>query len=529
MPRLLIIGLDGGSFNLLEPLIAAGHMPNLARLMHEGARGELLSTMPPATLPAWTSFLTGATPGEHGVTDIFVRRGYALTPASGALRGLSTFLEVLSRRGLRVASIGVPGTYPPLELNGVCVSGFDAPGVHKASRASVSPASFYPQLEELGGYRYATFNEHRQGPGRLTLAADALCADIARKEKLLTALYGREAWDVFFTHLQASDTAAHHLWHTFDAGSPRAVLQSDALPRVYRQLDQLIGSLLARTWPDTRVLVVSDHGFGGASTTAVHLNRLLERTGLLRFREGRGAGPVKRLVRRALGELPPEIMGPLVRTLPEGARARLQQRLLVSPIDWTRTYAFSDELDYAPSIWLHRADDFALGTLLESQTKLLKERIRELVLALRDPVTDAPLVKAVHLREETPMAGPYLTRAPDLIIEPAWPGGYRPSFLRSDGPGEVVRIMARDEFSAAKGAGMAGVHRREGILIVHGEGIAAATLPRTTIEQAGALVYELLEQPLPKGVAAAPKLGDGYTARERRAVTSRLRSLGYID
>ena len=526
--RLLIIGLDGGTFALLDPLVATGDLPNLGRLMREGARGELLSTLPPATMPAWTSFLTGAPPGEHGVTDIFMRRGYTLTPASGALRALPTFLEVLSRRGRRVASIGVPGTFPPLPLNGVCVSGFDAPGVHRATRASVSPPSFFSMLEELGGYRYATFNEQRRGPRRLAEAADALCADIARKEQLLISLYGREPWDVFFTHLQASDTAAHHLWHTHDMASPRAGERSDDLPRVYRRLDELVGTLLKQTSPDTRVMVVSDHGFGGAGITAVHLNRLLERAGLLRF-GGRRAGGAKALVRRALGELPPEVMGPLVRALPERARARLHQKLLASPIDWDGTQAFSDELDYAPSIWLHRASAFERGHVPEAAVTRLRERIRELLLALRDPTTNEPLVAAVHAREDTPMRGPHVERAPDLIIEPAWPGGYRTSFLRSDGPGEPVRALAREEYAAGRGAGMPGVHRPEGILIVHGDGIEARTLARTTIEQAGALVYELLGEERPATVQAAPKVTDGYSPRQRRVVENRLRSLGYID
>jgi predicted AlkP superfamily phosphohydrolase/phosphomutase len=524
---LLIIGLDGGSFALLDPLVAEGHLPNLARLMREGARGGLLSTLPPATMPAWSSFLTGAPPGEHGVTDIFVRRGYALSPASGALRSLPTFLEVLSRRGRRVASIGVPGTYPPLELIGVCVSGFDAPGVHRASRASVSPPSFYSTLEELGGYRYATFNEQGRGRRRLAQAADALCADIARKERLLLALYTREPWDVFFTHLQASDTAAHHLWHTYDMASPRATERSDDLPRVYRRLDQLVGALLERTTHATRVLVVSDHGFGGASTTAVHLNRLLERAGLLRFREQRG-GRTKSILRRALGELPPFIMGGLVRALPEAARSRMQQQLLASPIDWNATQAFSDELDYAPSIWLHCAGAFERGRVGEANVARLRGHIRELLLDLRDPMTGEPLVTAVHAREDTPMRGPHVERAPDLIIEPAWPRGYRPSFLRSDGPGEPVCILAPEEHAAGRGSGMAGVHHPEGILIVHGAGIAPRTLERMTIEQAGALVYELLGEAPPATVQAPPR-AQAYTPRQQRAVESRLRSLGYID
>lgn len=527
--RLLIIGLDGATFDVLRPL--EQHLPHLARLMRNGASGQLLSTLPPATLPAWSSFLTGATPGAHGVTDIFVRRGYSLVPASGALRGLPTFLEELSRRGLRVASLGVPGTYPPLQLNGVCVAGFDAPGVHRATRASVSPPEFFPELERLGGYRYATFNEHRAGNRRLSVAADALCADIARKEELLSALLAREPWDVFFTHLQASDTSSHHLWHTWDASSPRAEgVPTDDLPRVFRQLDKLIGRLLAVAGADTRVLLVSDHGFGGAGTTAVHINRALAEAGLLGFREeARSKGLVRGLATRVIGELSPELLGHVVRALPEGVRGRVQRMLRASPIDLPRTLAFSDELDYAPSVWIHRKSAFADGVVAESDVVEVRKKARAALLALRDPQTGEALITAVHERESTPMQGPYLDRAPDLIIEPAWPRNYRPSFLRSPGPGPSVRTLSRDEYSAAKGAGLPGVHRPEGVLIMHGPGIEARPLPPTRIEEAGALVYQLLGERPPEHTVPVPQWNDPYTDRERQSVERRLRSLGYID
>lgn len=526
--RLLIIGLDGATFALLRPL--ATELPNLARLMREGACGQLLSTVPPATLPAWSSFLTGAPPGVHGVTDIFVRRGYDLIPASGALRGVPTFMETLSARGLRVASIGVPGTYPPPPLNGICVAGFDAPGVHRATPASVTPSSAWADIEALGGYRYATFNEHREGARRLALAADALCADVARKEELLASLLGREPWDVFFTHLQASDTAAHHLWHTFDTASPRALHATDDLPRVYRQLDKLIGRLLTVAGPQARVLVVSDHGMGGASTTAVHINRALERAGLLTFRaEARGAGLARRAVTRLIGELSPRLMGHAVRALPTDVRAKVQSVLRASPIDLPRTAAFSDELDYAPSVWIHRASSFADGAVSDSEVLAVRQRVREAIMALRDPVTGAPLVTAVHDREATGMAGPYLERAPDLIIEPAWPRGYRASFLRSAGPGAPVRRLEAHELSAAKGAGLPGVHRPEGVIIMHGPGIEARALPDTHIEEAGALIYELIGERPPEHTVPVPRWPEPYSAAEREAVEGRLRRLGYID
>ena len=70
--KLLVIGLDGASFNVLDPLIEKGYLPNLAKLIEGGARADLITTFPPITAVAWSSFMTGKNPGKHGIFE-FVR------------------------------------------------------------------------------------------------------------------------------------------------------------------------------------------------------------------------------------------------------------------------------------------------------------------------------------------------------------------------------------------------------------------------------------------------------------------------
>src|SRR5688572_5026031 len=118
-----------------------GELPTLRRLVDAGMSTELRSTMPPATLPAWTSFLTGARLDEHGVTDIFVHPpgSYDLVPTSGALRRLPTFLPRLTAAGRRVVCLGVPGTFPPEPTTELTIAGFDAPGASFAGPDAVWP------------------------------------------------------------------------------------------------------------------------------------------------------------------------------------------------------------------------------------------------------------------------------------------------------------------------------------------------------------------------------------------------------
>ena len=67
MPKVLVIGLDGATWQLFRPWASAGRLPRLAALMQRGTWGPLRSTIPPLTLPAWSSLMTGRNPGGHGI------------------------------------------------------------------------------------------------------------------------------------------------------------------------------------------------------------------------------------------------------------------------------------------------------------------------------------------------------------------------------------------------------------------------------------------------------------------------------
>ena len=90
--RTLVLGLDGATFDLLQPWIDEGHLPTLARLQREGASGPLESTFPPISAAAWSSFSTGVNPGKHGVVDFYYPRPgeYAINTMSGASATMGT-------------------------------------------------------------------------------------------------------------------------------------------------------------------------------------------------------------------------------------------------------------------------------------------------------------------------------------------------------------------------------------------------------------------------------------------------------
>ncbi|MEO1173742.1 MAG: alkaline phosphatase family protein, partial [Myxococcota bacterium] len=383
----------------------------------------------------------------------------------------------------------------------------------------------YREFEALGHWRYSTFNEQRGAND--TDAIPALLRDIEEKRRIILRLHRRQRWDLFFVHLQASDTVCHHFWPGWDRNSPRArgCEPNDAIPQVYRALDRLIGELVEGH--RGRVLLVSDHGFGGASDVAVYLNRVLAELGLLSFRP---PGPLARLSgvasAWAAASLPPSWLGRLMQTLPKSWTGVMMSQARQPSVDFAGSDAFSDELDYAPSIWLRRP--------LNSEQF---QRLEHALLSLRDPRNQRPLVAALHRRQG---AG----KGPDLYVEPAWIDGYRTTFAPSAGAGPSVDIIPHEKLSVGRGFGMSGVHHPAGVVAVWGDGIAPGRI-ECGLPEIGASIPALMGLPgrkhakraepalaLALGLTSADA-GASRSSRRRElpissASIARLQALGYL-
>src|SRR5262245_17020407 len=189
--RLLVIGLDGATLDLVAPWAAAGDLPVLARLMATGAWGPLRSTVPPATFPAWTSLVTGVNPGRHGVLDFAERvpGTLRLRFVNGSWRHVPALWTLLSEAGRRVAVVSVPATYPPEPVYGVMVSGFDTPLTAAIDGSFVHPRDRWPEIRGMvGRLPFADFQEVATGPGWHDGAVHALLDGIERRCRLGEAL-----------------------------------------------------------------------------------------------------------------------------------------------------------------------------------------------------------------------------------------------------------------------------------------------------------------------------------------------------
>ncbi len=504
-----IVGLDGATWDLARPLMHAGDMPALRHLVDRGASGILRSTTPPVTFPAWSSFMTGANPGKHGIFD-FTRRvagTYELAFVSSRDRRVPTMWRLLSDAGRRVAVLGVPTTYPPEPVNGIMVGGFDSPVTTGIDGSFVHPRAFYDEMRAaVGPYTITDFQELHVGPGWHDAALPKILAAVERKRDLARWVLARESWDVFMVLFGEADTASHHFWMFADPSSPRfdaarAARHRTALRDVYRRLDAALASIVAALPRDATVLVASDHGFGGAGTTVVHLNRWLADRGALRFHEGARATParmVRRARRLALRGLPRGLQERAVRRRGRGLARRLEAWSRFGAIDMAHTAAFSEELNYAPSIWLNVRGRDPLGTVAPGREyDALVERLRADLLAWRHPANGARIVDAVHRRDEI-YAGTCLEDAPDLVLESALENGYSYAWLPSTGDESAsVRPLAPTEYVAGKGGGMNGSHRTDGLWALAGPAVAARARATASITDVAPTVLHLAGLPVP--------------------------------
>lgn len=334
------------------------------------------------------------------------------------------------------------------------------------------------------------------------------------------------------------------------------------LARAYEALDQAVGTLVAAAGgAETEVTVLSDHGSGGSSDKVIYLNCLLAEHGLLRFRPRRGqAGTALKEI--ALRRFPPRLRERIFRLGNAWLPSRLESNVRFGAIDMRHTVAFSDELNYFPGIYLNVAGREPRGLVAPEQVRETILRVRAALLATRDPWTDRPVFRDVIPREAL-FEGPFLDRAPDLLLDLHLDDGYSynlmpsaraPSEPRRGGmnqtphDGVSFRRLAEHEKIGKKGRSLPGSHRSHGFMTLAGPSIGPtgrieahiADLTATLLCRLGlgvptAFKGRVLWEALREGQDASARplpAPEPLTARQSQnqdLIESRLRALGYIE
>lgn len=549
MSRVLVIGIDGGTFDLIRPWANAGDLPNIARLMSEGAHGLLESTIPPVTAPAWSSFATGKNPGKHGVFD-FIRPMGRTGEGPGQFDLVNatsirtpTMWQILSEAGRRVGVMNVPVTYPPTPVNGFIIGGMLSP----VSGAFTYPADLLDRYTgQLKPYRIAPQVQYKPG-NEAEFAADLLDL-VERRGEYALQLMADYAHDFLMFHFQATDNIQHAFWKFVDPTHPHydpqaAAHFAPALKSIYQRIDDHIGRMLDRLSDDTTVIAMSDHGFGSLHYI-VNLNLFLLERGLLQLKRGAWTRLKTGLFRAGL--TPASIWHLIERTglqnyvwqVSKSTRNKVIGKFLsFDDVDWTRTVAYS--IGHVGQIYVNLKGREPEGIIEPGEEQeTIKRRVADALQELQHPETGEPLVSRIIPGDQA-VHGPYAYRSPDLHL------------VLDDYRTIAFPLFATNRHIITRQIrGDSGCHRLHGILVAWGSQIRrGGTVQDAHITDLAPTILHLMGLPVPDDMDGHPLTEILTTSQhvERRPmhttgesdetelsteelveVEDRLRALGYL-
>ena len=549
--KVAVFGLDGITFDLLQPWLDEGRLPNLARLLAEGAGGRLRSTIPPVSASAWPSFATGTNPGQHSLIDFTypAQDSYEIRVSNGLTVAVPAVWQIAGAAGKQVGVVSLPMTYPPRPMNGFILCSFLTPS---PDSEYTYPPELKQELTDACGPFPLRMSEKGRGvdPAIFVRACKQLELDRARS---VTYLLREKPWDLFIYVLETTDNLQHEIWHLVDKTHPMHDPETAArvLPDIldyYETVDRLLGEMLALVPDQALTIVLSDHGFGPFHKF-FHINNWLAANGWLAFKRT----PVSLMKRAAfkLGFTPINALKWLTalglsdmrKNVKRGRGGKTLRRFFLSfnDVDWVRTRAFS--VGNFGQVYLNVRGKRPQGAVDPADYERLRDEIIARAKELRDPEDGSLVVPVVYRREEV-FHGISEARLPDLVLHTD--RAKYVSFGHADfGSNRIIEPST----------GQTGHHHMEGVIGLRGPGVRrGARLEGASLLDPAPTILHYLGLPVPEYMdgrvladaftdefnAANPVVysqvgpGDGtgsdslYTDAEEELVMQKLRDLGYV-
>lgn len=551
--RVFVIGLDGATFDLLDPWIRAGHLPTIGHLIESGISGELESTYPPLTGPAWGSFMTGKAPVNHGVLEFFHRAPGQYKQALHSRKDLDgrSIWRVLSDAGAQVGVLGVPLTYPPEEVNGFLVTGLLTP--RQPDVTFTHPPELGTELDSaVGGYLLQHTEKYLQDdPTRLIQEERAILDSL-----IDAALYLMEnkPWDFFMMHVLGSDVMQHAFWHFMDPKHPEydpelAQRYGNPILDFWKHLDRRLAEVLDKLPPETHVMAMSDHGFGRV-VKYINFNVWLLKSGFMHLKTDARARLRHLAFRMGYNYATAFKIGfrtGLIRQiikLGRGQQENLQRKMFLSldDVDWSQTEVYS--IGNFGQMYVNLKGREPQGCVSPGQEyEQVLQRLENALRAMRDPDSGEPVIGDIWRGSEL-FQGKYGDRAPDLFF-----------FTRD----MEYKAMGLTDFGSNRIFddlyGTHAHHRMNGVFILCGPGVRQGErIEGVRLVDLAPTIYALMGVPIPLNLdgevvqeAFAPgnarevqyeteDTDDGelaassaYTSEEEALIMEQLRNLGYVE
>jgi predicted AlkP superfamily phosphohydrolase/phosphomutase len=532
----LVIGLDGGTLDVIGPLAERGIMPTFAKMINQGRSGVLRSTTPWYTIPGWISLMTGVSPGTHGRLHWVVappeeyfegsRRGRRFVSSSDI--DVPTFWDVAGAAGKRVAIVNMPVTYPAWPVNGVMVTGLLTP-------SGATGGTCYPEdlLSAFPGYQVDVSTSREAGSPDSPSVKEIDVSSYMRELVELTHGRRRLAGELLAGNVDLGvvvfvgpDRISHRAWPeqaSVVTGTASGGIEL-LVEKYYRALDASVDALLSAAGTDVTVVVVADHGFGPPPEYSFAMNGWLREEGYLRLPASRMQLAVSS--RRRLKRFAAPLAKAWKRRRGPGGEP--------AAVDWSATSAYAVKYPHTRTcgIVINRIGSKREGRVTEEDAPALLGRLRADLEDMRDP-HGRRVVRAVHTRQDL---GARSDRFPDLVVETEDP------FFPDDG------LRWHDLFRPYRGP--TGMHHPDGIFVlfgprVRGRGDASAEIVDVAPSVLGLLgilppahhegtaredLFDFPERnPTPDEVAGPGGDAVRVSSDELDEIERHLQVLGYVD
>lgn len=493
-PKVLVLGVDGADWGMLEPLIEEGVLPHLSGLRARSAYGDMTCTVPAHTAPGWASLLTACYPGKHGAYQFFSTQhpSYAAQIATSDALGPSTLFDWFGAEGWRCGVVNVPMTHPPRRMSASYQITWPLSNTLRFS----DPPSLLGEMANAGAHFKSDLACMFRGDFAYI---DEALQNIEARTRSIRYLLSTRPVDLFMVVVTELDRVGHHYWHFADRAHPAYAASEErysaAIRRTCIAIDALLGAMIEAV-PEASLLVVSDHGMGPGHDD-LSLNLWLEQAGYLAARKPEGA--------------PNAAIAPWFRDD-------------TAEVDWEHTRAFCPVPgSFAVNVNLRGRQ--CGGTVAAVDFARTCQEITDGLLELRHPRTGLPAISRVLRGEECHM-GPFVSTSPDLVVIPR----DEATFLGSAISGPLWRPSYQT-----------GIHRHRGLWMQCAPHTAAGriTAPLRIVDVAPTMMRAFdLEPPtsvdgaaidLSRGIEPSVSMcaPDDFQQLET-VVTERLRAMGYL-
>jgi len=442
--KIILFGIDGGTWTLLDRYINSGYMPNLGYLVNHGMKGTLLSTFPRQTLPAWTSIFTGVNPGKHGLVGFPGHMEVNGKPSSITFRDNETksLWQILSEKGLRSIVVNDPVSYVPEKINGIMITGL----LTLLESNYVYPPELVKEIEKLvGNYIFELPLEFYSVLKTDKKKAYSMIDEFDEKLTTVSLAFARNyEWDILAPIFTSTDRLQHFFWY-----------DEEYMVQHYKKLDNRLKNFIdIAAEEEATVLVMSDHGFGPYDR-AFFINTWLDKAG---FQKRKINVPLYILSRLGLSRRR------LIRILNKLGLFNLVHDIATNQVKSLENLArfYDKQIDYEKSL-AYAISNYGIyvnNRIKDGDRKQVIDSVIEGLYKVRDK--DSQVIKNVSKREEV-MWGSYVDRAPDLFVDTC--EGY-----------ELLHHSSSNEFGEptdlSKGLSVrTGSHRPEGIFLAYGSDI----------------------------------------------------------